>query len=583
MDRRLVTILAADAVGFSRLMAEDEEATSRTLEAYHATIAELIDEHGGRIFGSAGDSVVAEFPSPVQSVRTAVAIQRALSRRNADLAPGRRMEFRIGVNLGDVMTKGEDLLGDAVNIASRLQELAAPGEICISRSVREHIGGKLSFPLARIGERTLKNIPRPIEVHKVDWRLENPTPIAELDSGGLALPDKPSIAVLPFVNMSGDPEQEYFADGLSEDIITGLSQFRWFFVIARNSTFAYKVRAVDVKQAARELGVRYVVEGSVRKAGARVRVTAQLIDAETGAHLWAERYDREFADIFAIQDEITDRVVGAIEPEIVLGEGRRAVRKSGENLDAFDCCMRGMWHLCQWSAEENLQAERWLRRAIDRDPTFARAHMALARTLTARCVWGWSSDIQREWPAARVAAERALALDDRDPSAHYILSVCTLLSRRHQQALAEAQRAIDLCPNHALGFAALGWTRIFIGNFTEALDPLLRCLRLSPHDPLNFLFFYLMALAFYHLGRYDEAAGHAERAVRGRRTHVALRTLLASLGQLGRAEEAATVRAEMEETTPADAERYWELTNPYADPSHLAHLVEGLRKAGADG
>jgi tetratricopeptide (TPR) repeat protein len=206
--------------------------------------------------------------------------------------------------------------------------------------------------------------------------------------------------------------------------------------------------------------------------------------------------------------------------------------------------------------------------------------MALARALTARCVWGWSSDIWRDSAAARAAAEQAVALDDRDPSAHYILSVCTLLCRRHEQALAEAQRAIDLCPNHALGFAALGWTRIFIGNFSEALDPLLRCLRLSPHDPLNFLFFHLMALALYHLGRYDEAAHHAERAVRGRRTHIALRTLLASLGQLGRTAEATVVRAEMEATTPADAERYWELTNPYADPAHLAHLVEGLRKAG---
>ena len=276
VKRRLAAILAADVAGYSRMVAEDEEATLRTLGAYRVLIGDLIAEHGGRIFGTAGDSVVAEFASAVQAVRAAVAIQRALQRRNADLPVGRRMEFRIGINLGDVVAEGDDVLGDGVNIAARLQEVAAPAGICLSGAVREQIEGKLDFPLTALGERTLKNIPRPVAVYQVDRGVEVPT-AANVLSGAPALPDKPSIAVLPFINLSGDPEQEYFVDGISEDVITALSHYRWFFVIARNSTFAYKGRqGVDVKQVARELGVRYVLEGSVRKAANRIRATAQL-------------------------------------------------------------------------------------------------------------------------------------------------------------------------------------------------------------------------------------------------------------------------------------------------------------------
>ena len=327
MERRLAAVLAADVAGYSRLTALDEEATLRTLGAYRAAIGEFVGEHAGRIFGTAGDSVVAEFASPVQSVRCAVAIQRAMHRRNADIAQDRRLEFRIGVNLGDVVVSESDLLGDGVNVAARLQEIAAPGGICITGAVREQIEGKVSFPLIHLGERSLKNIPRAVSVYRVDWAAQDPSTTGVL-GGELALPDKLSIVVLPFTNMSGDPEQEYFADGITEDVITALSRHRWFFVIARNSSFTYKGRNADVKQVGRELGVRYVLEGSVRKVGGRVRVTAQLIEAETGAHIWAERYDRDYADIFAIQDEITESVAGTIEPEMLMGEGRRAVRKS---------------------------------------------------------------------------------------------------------------------------------------------------------------------------------------------------------------------------------------------------------------
>ena len=370
INRRLAAVLAADVAGYSRLMAADEEATLRTLTAYRSTVADLVSEHGGRIFGTAGDSVIAEFGSAVQAVRSAVAIQRALHRRNADLPHDRRMQFRIGINVGDVMVEGEDLLGDGVNVAARLEGVATPGGICVSSFVRDQIDGKLNFTLTPLGERSLKNIVKPIQVYAVDWRAEDPVASGVL-SGSLALPDKPSIAVLPFVNMSGDPEQEYFADGITEDIITALSHHRWFFVIARNSTFVYKGRAVDVKQAARELGVRYVLEGSVRRVGQRVRITGQLIEAESGNHLWAERFDRDLADIFAIQDEITQSVVGAIEPEMLLVEGKRALRKS-TNLDAFDRCMRAMWHFSQQTPEDNAQAVILLKEAIALDTNLAK-------------------------------------------------------------------------------------------------------------------------------------------------------------------------------------------------------------------
>ena len=579
ISRRLAAILAADVAGYSRLMAADEEGTLRTLAAYRCTIGELIAEHGGRIFGTAGDSVIADFSSPVQAVRSAVAIQRALHRRNADLVQDRRMDFRIGINLGDVVADGQDLLGDGVNIAARLEGVAAPGGICISGSVREQIDGKLNFTLTPLGERSLKNIPRPIQVYSVDWRAEDPITSGVL-GGSLALPDKPSIAVLPFANMSGDPEQEYFADGITEDIITALSHHRWFFVIARNSAFVYKGRAVDVKQAARELGVRYVLEGSIRRAGRRVRITGQLVDAESGNHLWAERYDRDLADIFAIQDEITQSVVGAIEPEMLLVEGRRALRKSATNLDAFDRCMRAMWHFAQQTPHDNEQAVLLLQQAILLEPNLAQAHMALARTLNSRIMHGWSENIEDDIAKAYAAARRSVALDDRDPYCHYAFSWLSLLTRHHGQALSEAQRSIDLNPNFALGYFILGLVRIYIGHFAEALDALLRSLRLNPNDPQAGSFLSFVALAHYHEGNYEEAVHYGELAVRGRRAYFALRTLVASLGQLGRLEEVRPLLDELERNKPPVADAYLQITTPYADPAHREHFLEGLRKAG---
>ncbi len=578
-NRHLAAILAADVVGYSRLMAEDEEGTLRTLGIYRAAISDLVREHGGRIFGAAGDSVVVEFASAVQAVRAAVAIQRALERHNADLSVGKRLEYRIGINIGDVVAQGEDLLGDGINVAARLQEIADPTGICISDAVREQTEGKLDFQLSPVGERSLKNIPRKVVVHRVEWEAEGVAATDMLSSRALALPDKPSIAVLPLVNMSGDREQEYFADGVTEDIITALSHYRWFFVIARNSTFAYKGRALDVKQIARELGVRYVLEGSVRKVANRIRATAQLIDADTGIHLWAERFDRDLSDVFALQDEITQSVVAAIEPEMLLVEGRRATRKTG-NLDAFDHCMRGIWHFQQFARDENREAETLLRRAVELDAKLALAHTYLARTLNTRIWWGWSKDIDKDTDDELTAATRAVELDERDPYAHYALCLATMLALRHEQSLAAAQRAIDLTPNFALGYFALGWIRIYIGRSAEALDPMLRSLRLNPNDRQSETFLGQAAIAQYHIANFEEAADYCSRALRVRRHRFILRTLLAALGQLGRHDEAAAVISELEEIKPHQATRHWEVTMPYSDRASRLFFEEGLRKAG---
>jgi TolB-like protein len=380
--------------------------------------------------------------------------------------------------------------------------------------------------------------------------------------------------------MSDEPEQEYFADGLVEDITTELSRFRDLFVIARNSSFQYKGCAVDVRQVGRELGVRYVLEGSVRRSGNRIRVSTQLVSAETGGHLWAEKYDHDRAELFALQDAITGRVVSAIQPEILIGEGRRAARKAPANLDAFECCMRGIWHFYHFTLEDNRLAESWLRRSIELDPTLGRAHVRLARLLAGRCWSGASKDIDHELQESEALTERALILDNRDPECYFVLSILALMGRRFERARAAAQEAIDLNQNFPLGYFALGEIRIFIGQFAEALDPIAHCLRLSPTEPLAAVFLSLIALAHYHLRNYDEAIYHCEQGLKRHRPYVVLRTLLAALGQTGRIREARAVLSEMDCVKPANFERYWELTCPYAELSHEAHFIEGLQKAG---
>jgi adenylate cyclase len=581
VQRRLAAILAADVVGYSRLMGADEEGTLKTLNVYASVMTQLIEEHQGRVFGTGGDSLLAEFGSAVQAVRSAVAVQRALDRRNADLPESRRMHFRIGINLGDIMVQGGNLLGDGVNIAARLQQMAETGGILVSGTVWEQIEGKLTFPCSYAGEQTAKNIARAVRTYRVDWGQP------DMAGAGLgsppvapALPDKPSIAVLPFTNIGSDPEQEYFADGISEDVITALSKWRWLFVIARNTSFVYKGKAIEIKQIGRELGVRYLLEGSVRRAGNRVRITAQLIEAATGIHLWGQRYDRDLADTFAVQDEITESVAGAIEPELRRVEQQRAARKSPETMDAWDHYMRGMWRYHQFCPEGHAQAERLMRRAIDLDPTFAQGHIGLARILASNIMFGWSENVDADGPASYAAARRAVDLDDQDPYAHYVLAWSSLRIRELESAIAEAQKAIDLTPNFALAYFVLGVVRVYLGRFDQVADPIQRAMRLSPHEPLAFSFYDFLALAEYHQGHYEEAAKTARMGIGIRPFHTLYRTLAACYGQLGRAEEGRAALAEMRRVMPKNAERVWDAANPYADPAHRAHFIDGLRKVG---
>jgi adenylate cyclase len=405
--RRLTAILAADVAGYSRLMGADEEGTHERLKAHRRALVDpKIAEHHGRIVKTTGDGLLVEFPSVVDAVRCAVDVQRGMVERNAAISVDERIEFRVGINLGDVIVEGEDIFGDGVNIAARLEALAEPGGICVSRVVRDQVRDKLDAGFEDRGEQQVKNIARPVHVYRI--------PIAENAPARapLPLPDKPSIAVLPFANMSGDPEQEYFADGIVEEITTALSKARWFFVIARNSSFTYKGRAVDVKQVSRDLGVRYVLEGSVRRASNRIRITAQLIDAANGAHVWAERYDRELADIFAVQDEITERVVAAIEPELYAAEHFRSQRKPPENLDAWECVIRALSYIGQATRGGNTEAETLCRRAIAIAPGYGQAHSLLAWLLVRRSVW--AGGIGTVLPEATAEARTALALDERD-------------------------------------------------------------------------------------------------------------------------------------------------------------------------
>jgi adenylate cyclase len=424
VDRRLAAILAGDIARYSYLMGIDEEGTMRQLKAHRKKLIDpKIIEHHGRIVKTTGDGMLVEFVSVVDAVRYAVDIQRGMAERNADVAPDRRIEFRIGINVGDIISDENDIYGDGVNVAARLQALAEPGGILVSRNVHDQVRDKLSFGFEDLGEQLVKNIARPIGVHRVSLAESAPPAMVKFAAAAkteLSSVDRPSIAVLPFANMSGDPEQEYFADGISEDIITGLSKLRWFFVIARNSSFAYKGKAVDVKRVARELGVRYVLEGSVRKGGSRVRITAQLIDAATGNHLWADRYDGELTDIFALQDEITKKVVAAIEPKLLEAEGIRSQSRSPEDLGAWDMVIQANSLFWRLTTAEREAAIALLRRAVERYPDYAPAQSMLAFVLLISGYLGWVLMESQLQEAAGLAA-RAEELDPSDPWAHLAL------------------------------------------------------------------------------------------------------------------------------------------------------------------
>jgi adenylate cyclase len=491
--------------------------------------------------------------------------------------PEERIEFRVGINLGDVIVEAEDIFGDGVNVAARLEGLAEPGGICVSRVVRDQVRDKLDFTFDEMGEQQVKNIARPVRVYRVrgEAALVVPPPVTPTP---LPLPDKPSIAVLPFANMSSDPEQEFFADGIAEDVITALSRYPSLFVIARNSSFSYKGQAVDVKQVGRELGVRYVLEGGLRKAGNRVRVTAQLVEAETGNHLWAERYDRDLDDIFELQDEITEAVTIAIAPAIADAEQQRAMRKPPGNLDAWAAYQRGLWHLNKVSVEDVALAQKFFQQAVDLDPSFAGGYKGLA------AVQGNAADFQgRGLPEALRSAEalsrRAVTLDAADAEARSNLANALYRRGDYDGGLAETERAITISPNLAGAHGVRGATMIFSGRVKEGIAALERSIRLDPRRSV--LRLNQIALGLYFSREYEAAVEAATRAIRSVPDFPnTYRWLAAALGQLGRIEEAKDALEKAIAIAPASFDMYVRGRVPWMRPEDHAHMLEGLRKAG---
>ncbi len=558
--RRLAAILAADVAGYSRLIGADEAGTLGRLKAVRARVIDpAIAEHRGRIVKTTGDGILVEFGSVVDALRCATEVQSAMAERNSAAHPETLIEFRIGINVGDIVVEDGDIFGDGVNVAARLEALADPGGICVSARVQEDTAGRLDLTFDDMGEQSLKNIARPVHVYRVRLTSTETTPKATPSVGAplLALPDKPSIAVLPFANMSNDPEQEFFADGIAEDIITALSRYPSLFVIARNSCFTYKGRAVDVKQVGRELGVRYVLEGSLRKAGNRIRVTAQLVEAETGNHVWAERYDRDLADIFAVQDEITEAVTIAIAPAIAEAEQQRAMRKPPGSLDAWAAYQRGLWHLGKVTVEDFAVAQELFERGIKADPTFAGCYSGLALAkLQASAVYQ-SLDANEAQNSAEALARQAVARDSADAEARSCLGWALQARGELEGALMEIDHALAISPNLAVAHAQHGATLIFIGRPKEGLRAIETSIRLDPRDPFSAIRLLHIACGLYFSGEYEATVEAAKRLSRSYPNFPMIhRWSAAALGQLGRKAEAKEALNKAIHLAPAAFEMY---------------------------
>jgi adenylate cyclase len=580
--RRLAAILAADVAGYSRLMAADESGTLVRLRTLRAEVIQpKVSQFHGRVVGSAGDSLLIEFVSVVNAVRCAVEVQEGLADRNAKLPKEKRMEFRMGVNLGDVIAEGDTIHGDGVNIAARLEKLAEPGGVCIGRNVYEQVKGKLSYTYTDLGERLVHNIPEPVQAYRVTLS----EPIADTSSefssnDALPLPDKPSIAILPFENMSRDTEQDFFSDGITEDIITALSKLRWFFVIARNSTFGYRGKAPDVRQVARDLGVRYILEGSVRKAGNRLRITSQLIDATTGAHVWAERYDRGVADIFAIQDEITENVVASIESQVFAAENLRFQSKPPESLDAWGCVIRAMPYVWTWAAHDTEIGLALLKRATDIDPGYARANSLLAWAYAARAHLG-RADPTEELQTALAISRRAIELDGADHWAHLAIGYVHMVSRRFNPAIEELAQAIELNPSFAFAHMILGSAYGYGGMPDDGLRHLAIATRLSPRDHIHAATLSTIGLCHLMAKRFAEAVSFERRAVQ-LRPHfgTAWRTLAAAAGLAGEPDVGTKALLEARRLQPNLSIDWIERYHPIVRAEDRSMYIEGLRKVG---
>jgi adenylate cyclase len=583
--RRLAAILAADVAGYSRLIGADE---GGTLQGFKVIRAELIDpkivEHHGRLVKTTGDGFLIEFSSVVDTLRCAVEVQREMAERNAKIAADRRIEFRIGINVGDVVVEDGDIFGDGVNVAARLEGLAEPGGICVSARVQEDAAGKLNLAFEDFGEQQLKNIGRPVRVYRVrDTGVATKIPAVPTASA-LSLPGKPSVAVLPFTNMSGDSEQEFFADGIAEDVITALSRYPSLFVIARNSSFTYKGRAVDVKQVGRELGVRYVLEGSLRKAGNRIRVTAQLVEAETGNHVWAERYDRDLADIFAVQDEITAAVTIAVAPAVADAELHRAMRKPPGGLDAWAAYQRGLWHARKANPADNSLAQRFFQRAIDLDPTFVGGYKGLSNALIHAALDFQAENLPALLNLAEDLARQAVALDGSDAEARSRLSNALLLRGDYRNALAEAQRALAASPNLARAYSNLGTVLIYSGQHRDGFAALETAWRLNPHVLRSASHMHHAAVALYLSGEYEAAVEMAKDVIRQYPDYPHPRLwLAAALAQLGWIADAKKALDKASAVAPASFDIYVRNRPPWFRPEDHSHILEGLRRAGWQG
>ena len=582
--RRLAAIVSADVAGYSRLMGADEEGTLAALKAHRRELVDpKVAEHRGRIVKSTGDGILLEFASVLDAVGCCVEVQRAMAERNAATPEDRRMLFRVGINLGDIIIDGDDIHGDGVNVAARLEALAEPGSIAISGNVHEQVQGKIDSQFVDDGSHEVKNIAKPVRVWRWSPTQTSTAAVAEtVGDDALPLPDKPSIAVLPFDNMSDDPGQEYFAEGIAEDVITALSRFRSLFVIARNSSFTYKGSAIDITQVAGELGVRYVVEGSVRKAGNRVRITAQLIDATSGTHLWADRFDGALDDVFDLQDQITEQIVVAVEPEIGVRERERARRKPPENLDAWELLQRGLSHLYRFNKADHTEAIRLFREAIALDPEFAAAHAHLAFALWNSVMLGYAEDRAKATASARAAAEQAVSLDPNEPVAHYALGRVHVLTGEVEMAIGEMQTAIAINPNFARGHFGLGWARYHgAGHAEQALPHYDTALRLSPRDPLRWMTLMLKGSALRALGRHDEAIAHCQQACQfpdaGFLPYMHLAAALAEAGQKSAARTAVEKAIQLE---PALSISFIRDRFVGVHETPLKSLLDGLRKAG---
>src|SRR5262245_2136115 len=612
MERKLTAILSADVEGYSRLMGDDEAATVRAITEYREVIASAVAGHSGRVVDAPGDNLLAEFSSVVDAVQCAVDIQRELESRNADLPLARRMRFRIGINLGDVIVERPRLYGDGVNIAARVQSLAEGGGICLSGTAYDQIEGKLSLGYEFMGEHTVKNIARPVRVYRV--RLEPPLGPASRKRGadrrlvvgvigvvavvmllgvagwaswrwlrtpgsaGLPLPDKPSVAVLPFTNLSQDSTQEYFSDGVTEDLITGLSKISGLFVIARNSVFTYKGKPVKIREVGRDLGVRYVLEGGVQRAGNRVRITAQLVDAATGYHVWAERYDREVRDIFTLQDEVTQQIVRALAVKLTEAEKGRIGRPQTGVLEAYDLVLRGNEERHRTTREGNAEARRLFVKAIDLDPEYASAYAGLSWTYLQSWQLVWTSD-RESLARAQELAERAIALDNNMAEASHLLGQIYLWQKEHERAITQAERAVALAPNDASGYETLAEILGWSGRAEDSIRFIRHAMRLNPRYP--FYYEWTLGHGYYLTGRRQEALDAFAKVVQENPNFVAAyayrAVLLIELGRVNEAREAWNAAGHLSPraSMPDLRDRL-----PYKRPADLERFLAGAQRAG---